>query len=157
MPKTDQERGPIGAWMRRERLAHQWTPADVVARLGRKGAPILEGSYRGYEAGPRPPSEQIIRALEAVFGSQAPDTKNEPAEPQGLDGLIAAIQAQTEAINRLVDRLGASPQPTDWRSLARMAAQMATAPSIGADEAPGESPPAAAPPVVAEHEAAAKK
>lgn len=89
--------------MRRERLARRWKDADVVRELASRGHPIMEASYRGYEAGPRPPSPPLLAALEAVFGSKAPDITKEAAEPQQLDGLIAAISGQTLAINRLVD------------------------------------------------------
>lgn len=109
--KSDRERGPVAAWMRRERRARKWTTADVVRELGKRGVHILEPSYRGYEAGPRPPSAQVRHALEAVFGSPAPDITKEAAEPQQLDGLIAAITAQTAAITRLADALAGPQEP----------------------------------------------
>lgn len=113
MAKSDEARGPIASWMRRERLAHGWTDTDMTHELAKRGVHILPASYRGYEAGPRPPSSQVKQALEAVFGSPAPDTTKEAAEHQP-DSLIAALYAQTEAINALV---AAIRDPTLTRSL----------------------------------------
>ena len=92
--------------MRRERIARGWTTHDVVRELSKRNVSITEPSYRGYEAGPRV-SAPVKNALEAVFGSKAPDTKKEAAEPVGLDSLVGAIYAQTAAINELVKALRA--------------------------------------------------
>lgn len=108
MAKSDEDRGPVSLWARRERLARGWTTHDVVRELAKRGHPITEPSYRGYEAGPRV-SAPVRQALEAVFGSKAPDTKKEAAEPPQLDSLITALYEQTVAINRLVDALTDQP------------------------------------------------
>jgi hypothetical protein len=90
--------------MRRERLARGWTTHDVVKQLAGRGVVITEPSYRGYEAGPRV-SAPVRTALEAVFGSTAPDTKKEAAEPVELDSLLSAIYEQTAVIARLAAAL----------------------------------------------------
>lgn len=88
---------------------------DVVEELGKRGAHILEATYRGIEAGPRPPSPDVRRALSAVFGSPVPDldAEIEATEPVQLSGLINALTAQTEAINRLADAIGMGTQLPD--------------------------------------------
>jgi hypothetical protein len=111
MAKTDQQRGPIAAWMRRERLARGWTDADMVRELTKRGVHILPASYRGMEAGPRPPSAPVRQGLEAVFGSSAPDTEKEAAESVELDSLVLAIQQQTAAITRLAVALESPDEP----------------------------------------------
>lgn len=109
--KSDEARGPVATWMRRERMARGWTTHDVVKELAKRGHAITEPSYRGYEAGPRV-SAPIRTALEAVFGSKAPDMKNEATEPPQLDSLVSALAAQTAAISRLADALSAQVTPT---------------------------------------------
>lgn len=105
MAKTDRDRGPIGAWMRRERKARGWKDVDVARELAQRGVPLQPASYRGYEAGPQRPSPEVIRALSAVFGSAAPepDTEIEATEPVQLSGLIKALEAQTAAMRDLVE------------------------------------------------------
>jgi hypothetical protein len=102
MAKRDEDRGPVALWARRERLARNWTTHDVARRLGELGVAITEQSYRGYEAGPRV-SAPVRKALEAIYNSAAPDPRAEvDAEPTDVSSLVAALQAQTQAISELV-------------------------------------------------------
>jgi transcriptional regulator with XRE-family HTH domain len=128
--KSDEARGPIGVWLRRERLARGWKDTDVTRELAKRGIALLPASYRGYEAGPQPPSAQLLQGLEAVFGSKAPDTTKEAAEPVGLDGLIAAIYVQTAAITRLAEALETRLTPEEAAALR----------SVDAAEAEGTPP-----------------
>lgn len=109
--KSDSEKGPIGAWATRQRERMGWKPADVVQAMSATGQPITEGTYRGIEAGPRPPSKHIVRALERVFESEAPDPSAPSVEAADMTALVAALGAQTAAINRLVDYLGGQALP----------------------------------------------
>jgi len=125
MAKTENERGPVAAWLRRERLARGWTTHDAVGELAKRSVHITEPSYRGYEAGPRV-SVSVRNGMEAAFGVPAPatDTEKEATEPK-LSDLIAALQAQTEAISALVTRL--DQQPAKGTPLALLLTQVAEA------------------------------
>lgn len=109
MAKSDADRGPVAAWMRRERLERGWTTHDVAERIG-----ITEPSYRGYEAGPRV-SAPVRRALEKLYKKAAPSPQAQ--QPSDIADLVVALREQTAAINALVERLpAASP---DAEALAR--------------------------------------
>jgi transcriptional regulator with XRE-family HTH domain len=149
MAKRDDERGPVAAWLRRERLARGWTTHDAVRELAKRGIHITEPSYRGYEAGPRV-SAPVRKGMEAAFGVPAPatDTEKEATEPK-LSDLIAALQAQTEAISALVTRL--DQLPAEGTPLALLLTQVVEAVSeqleapplpddAGAHEESGEPP-----------------
>src|SRR4029079_16652097 len=60
--KSDQERGPIGAWMRRERIARDWSQKEMPERLATVGQRVDADYYRQLEAGKRPGPE-VMDAL----------------------------------------------------------------------------------------------
>lgn len=126
MAKSDAARGPIAAWMRRERRARGWSDERMAQELAKRGANILPASYRGYEAGPRPPSATVIKALEAVFGSSAPDPETEKERAGDLPALIEALRDQTAAMNDLVAALrGQRPSVDPAELVSSLAAALA--------------------------------
>lgn len=127
MAKTDEQRGPVAAWARRERLARGWTQKQVADKLG-----IGEVSYRGNEAGRV--SKPVQEALEAIYGTKAPDPYTPSATPGDMAALIAALSEQTMAINRLIDFLGSDAVD---RAVQRVAVQLGLLPSQD-DEDPHE-------------------
>ena len=108
--KTDAERGPVGVWLKRERLAHGWTPEDVVAQLReRTGTVIRVDYYRQIEArtAGKVPSAELQADLERVYGTAPtplPDPEPEPpslsadtlALVGAIDRLTAAVEAQQQ-------------------------------------------------------------
>jgi hypothetical protein len=132
--KTDAERGPIGTWAFRERKKRKWKDEQAVHELMlRTGVELKATTLRGIEAGPKPPSEDVIRALEKLYGTKAP----EPRAAVGLADLVAALYAQTDAIKLLVDRLGVPAEVGAGMAVGveRAAHQLAALP-------PPEEPPA---------------
>lgn len=117
--KSDQERGYIGAWMRRERLRpdRDWSPETVVEMLASRGQRIREDYYRQLEsgAGGKRPGPELMVALVDLFGSE-PQAPHEQAGSGGDDpriaGLLAIVERQqqsidalTQAVTQLVARL----------------------------------------------------
>lgn len=102
--KTDQERGTFAAWLRRERIARTWKEAEARRRLELAAAPgVSFSTYRDIEAGNRKPTAEQRLAIVTVFGE--PPTVSAGPEANGSADLILALGAQTDAINRLIDRL----------------------------------------------------
>lgn len=87
---------PIQLWIadNRKRLGLESTE---LARL----AGVTEATARGWESRGRP-SEDVIVVLERRFGVAAP--RGEQAVGQS-DALVAALQAQTAALNALADEI----------------------------------------------------
>jgi hypothetical protein len=145
--KDDIARGPVATWARRERTARGWKNADVVRELAKRSVHITELSYRGYEAGPRV-SAPVRKALEAIYGSTAPDTTKQAAEPAQLDSLInalllhtEALSAQTEVLNTIAARL--DPMSPEQLAALRAAAAASTeqpTPEGGGDPTKGDTP-----------------
>lgn len=115
--KTDTERGYIGAWMRRERLARGWKEAQVVAHLADLGQRIREDYYRQLEAGSggKKPGPELQAALENIYGSQPlappPDTTGstdlDAARVAGITALTEATQQQTAVLRELLEEIRA--------------------------------------------------
>lgn len=160
--KQPHERGEVGAWLveQRKRLGEERgvrvTQQMVVDELRDQGHILDASYYRAIESGAKKPGREIREALGRYFG-RTPPSPSAGSQATDLTRVIAAMEAQTAAmreqtavINRLVDRLGDSPDPSVWEPLARLAAQLVTAPSIGEDEALPEQPHAEAPPGEAE-------
>lgn len=99
--KTPEERGPVGAWIVRERERLNLSVEEVIERLADQGQPVSASYMRGIEAGRRP-SSRVVHALEALFGSRVPAEKQAAAS---IDTLVAMLAAQTAAINELVVEL----------------------------------------------------
>lgn len=87
-------------WLREARLAKKWSQAQAVDELRRRGHHMAETTYRLFESGNRRPGPESMTALEDLFGT-APAVEETVVPGE----LVQAIYAQTEAINRLVERL----------------------------------------------------
>lgn len=126
MPRTksDEERGYIAAWMRRERTRLGWSPEQVVEALADDGTRIRADYYRQLEAGTggKRPGPELLIALVKLFRSE-PEPFPEPPAPEldsDLAALIAsnerlaaataafteAVDSQTQKLDRVWDRLG---------------------------------------------------
>ena len=93
---------PISLWIASERKRHGWKVGDLSEKLTALNLDAAETTVRTWEAG-RPPKAETIDALERLFGSPAP----RGAETPDLGGLLAALSSQTEALNRVAERLEA--------------------------------------------------
>lgn len=100
--KSDQERGYIAAWMRRERIARGWSQKDMPDRLSTVGYPIKDDYYRQVEAGKKP-GPDLLDALQRIFGSEPePPAQQEAATPSvDMAALVAELRAQAAATRQL--------------------------------------------------------
>jgi hypothetical protein len=90
--------------MRQDR---DWSQTQAFEALheGLKFGPKSRASYIALDAGHRPPKPDEQTFLVSYFG-KSPDDVPEPVEPtEPPDALVAALTAQTDAINALVARL----------------------------------------------------
>lgn len=103
--KTDEQRGPFGAWLTRERhrAGFKNVPSAVDALQRQAGYGIAVSVWAELESGSRRPNEEQRQRLTAFFG-----TTPEPA-PSPSDGdiaaLVSAIRAQADAINALAEAI----------------------------------------------------
>lgn len=119
--KQAHERGELGAWLvaQRKRLSEERgfrvTQQIVVDELAEQGYPIDPSYYRAIESGAKKTAGMELReALARYFGRTPPvPSASGGGSPADMGRLIAAVEAQTAAINRLVDRLEtpAAPDP----------------------------------------------
>lgn len=119
--KSDQERGPIGTWMKRERLSRDWSPERVVDALRDvTGTVVRVDYYRQLEArtAGRVPGPELLEDLATLFGSR-PTPLPEP-EPEAPD-----LSADTLALVAAIDRLTASVDARAREDQARLAAVVA--------------------------------
>lgn len=105
--KSPEERGVVGAWAYQERDSRDWSVETAVEQLAREGVSISTSYLRSIESNSKTASARVLRGLKKLYGSSPADTKKEAAEPQ-LSDLIAALQAQTDALNALAARLDMS-------------------------------------------------
>lgn len=132
--KSDAERGPIGAWAYRERKRRRWSVEQAVTELeALTGTGLRPVSLRGIEAGPKPPGEEVVRGLERLYGSKAP----EPKAPITMADLVAALHANTDAMREIVSFLRATALAGVAEGQARYEAELR---DRSAGEEPGESP-----------------
>jgi len=120
--KSDEERGPVGAWFVRaigERSIEQ--VAKDMADRGHVHAPDY---YRGIMSGSKKPGRALLAALVEYLGS-APEQV-----PSGGD-LAAAIREQTEALNR---QAAAIERQAEALAALATAIQEARAEQVGANE-----------------------
>lgn len=95
-------KAPLPLWIVENREAQPsedgkgWTSGELAARLG-----VADSTVRGWETG-RSVSEDNIRAMERLFGTQAPG-HDEPSS--GDPQLVAALLEQAAAIRDLVEEL----------------------------------------------------
>lgn len=98
----------VSAWIASERKRLGWKSEELARRMRAAGYEVADTTVRTWEAGRRP-SQENLEALERLFSSRV------PAEPQptgDISALVAALTAQTEAINGLVRELAAARQET---------------------------------------------
>ena len=93
--KSDADRGPVGVWLRHERVSRGWTIDDVCRELSAAGEPIAPATLRQYEAGPREPGVVLMAALVRLYGSEPEQV---PPKPSDIDRMA-------DAVNRLADVL----------------------------------------------------
>lgn len=97
--KSESERGPIGAWLVRERERLNLSAIQVAEQAG-----IPEASYRAIEAGRWTPRGERLAALEAAIGSPSPDTTKEPP-PDWARALVEDVPAIRGGVERVVTEL----------------------------------------------------
>lgn len=80
--KNDTERGLLGAWARKERLALGLSVEQVVTRLSDRGAAVDPAYIRAIESGSKRPrlDSEIVDALAAVYKSR-PEPEAAAAHP----------------------------------------------------------------------------
>lgn len=146
--KSDEERGHVSAWMRRQRTQRDWSPERVVDELARRGHRIRVDYYRGLEAGRRPGPE-LLEAFEYLYGP-LPEPQKTPALGASAIAVDAAIRAQTEAIIlqtevlREVLTILRAGRNVGLEALATLAAAEGQADETMATRAAAPGPPAAA-------------
>ncbi len=122
--KSDRDRGYIGAWMRRERLARDWSNRQVLAALNAHGVRFTDDAYyRQVEAGTngKRPGPELLAALVAIYGTKPePFPVPEPVPASDLGDLVAAIR---ELVAEM--RLSRAAQPDVTQVVERVAAALA--------------------------------
>lgn len=113
--KSPDERGPLAAWAYDARVRLNLSPEAVVKELGRYNAATI----RKAETADRHMSRPLWRALTDLYpriahgrgitipippGHTGMSGRDNPSTPD-VSALVIAIGAQTDAINRLIDRL----------------------------------------------------
>ena len=91
--KTDAERGAVGVWLRRERLARGWSTDDVVEHLEE---PVAPATILALESGRSKPSPVLLAAIVRLYGSE-PDEGALPLSPDAK-AIVAAINELRDAI-----------------------------------------------------------
>jgi transcriptional regulator with XRE-family HTH domain len=128
--KPDSERGYVGAWMRRERLARGWSETQVVEALAVK---IRPDYYRQIEAGSggKQPGPELLLALMDLFGSAPTPFPEAPADPRTAD-FASLVAAQTELLARQNELLASQVAVLERIAAALQAlAPLAEAPAPG--------------------------
>ena len=107
--KDDADRGPIGAWLRRERIERMWRVKEVVAMLAEDpyDIDITESWYRQVESGKAQPGQILLLALTRIFESE-PDVAEAEAP---ADALVAAIEELTREMRALRAALAGAEEP----------------------------------------------
>ena len=111
--KQAHERGELGAWLvaQRKRLSEERgvrvTQQVVVEGLAEQGYPIDPSYYRAIESGAKKTAGVELReALARYFGRTPPaPSAGGSGSPADMARLIATLEAQTAAIDRLVNAL----------------------------------------------------
>jgi transcriptional regulator with XRE-family HTH domain len=99
--KSDAERGPFAAWLRRERIARSWKEAETRTRLEAAADPgVSFSSYRDLEAGNRKPTPAQRTAIESIFG-KVPDFTTAGDQSD----LVAAVRENTEMLRQVLEAL----------------------------------------------------
>ena len=114
--KTDEQRGPFAAWLRRARTAARpglpkgWKVDEAVRHLERAVPGVSFAVYREIEAGTRRPSDEQMRAIEHVFGKVPDFTKSERAGASSDPALSQLLKPLVSALSDLVVELRAARQ-----------------------------------------------
>lgn len=104
--KTDEERGPIGAWARRARIAAGYTSAEAATRAANEAGFDLKLVYlRGIEAGTNRPGRELLHHLADLYGTEPPVGHAPPVSEEWLEALEARLlSVVSEAVARGVQR-----------------------------------------------------
>lgn len=101
--RTPAQRGPIGNWLRDERLARGWSSAGTArGNLERAGIKVAASVYAEWESGTRIPSEAQLARLQDFYGSKPGQTASTP----DYAALVEAIDRQTAMLERVLTALG---------------------------------------------------
>lgn len=110
--KAPHERGELGAWLveQRKRLSEERgvrvTQQVVVDELREQGYPMDPSYYRAIESGAKKTAGMELReAFARYFGRTPPSPSAGRSSAPDMDRLVAAIEAQTAAVNDLVATL----------------------------------------------------
>jgi len=100
--KTDEERGPVGAWAYHARDDADLSDEQVVEALARKGHRVTSATIRGIEGGTKKGSRKLLRLMGEVYGSRPP---GEPVVVNGagstdLAAVVAILERQVAAAER---------------------------------------------------------
>lgn len=96
---TDEERGPLAAWLRRERVNRKWKVPATIMRLQTAAPGVSFGNLKELETGKAKPNAKQRVGIEKVYGA-IPDFTAPPVADTAA--LVKAIEDQTAAINDLV-------------------------------------------------------
>jgi hypothetical protein len=121
--KTDEERGPVGAWARSARLAAGYATAREAADAAhRAGIPLKLQHLQGIESGWDRAGRELLARLGELYGSDPPGLERDarsalsPAQAAEIRAVVAeavasAVDARLERIERLLGDLGGGPAP----------------------------------------------
>ena len=121
--KTDEERGPVGAWARNARLAAGYATAREAAEAAnRAGIPLKLQHLQGIESGWDRAGRDLLIRLGELYGSDPPGVDRQPAGALSpaleaeiravvAEAVAEAFDARIERIERLLGDPGADPAP----------------------------------------------
>lgn len=140
MRKPIDEKLPTAAWATLARGEAGMSVEEVVDALAERGHVVTAATLRGIEGGSKRGGARLVRLLAEVYGKPTPAHAALTPPATDMSALVAAITAQTAAIERLVLALGVG-EADRYRALAEWAqAQVATLsplPTPRPSEAPG--------------------
>jgi hypothetical protein len=117
--KSDAERGPVGAWARRARLAAGYTSAEhAVEAATAAGFHVTVPYLRGIEAGTNRAGRELLARLGTLYGSEPPVSHPPPQVSEELLAEIREAVAEGVALGiaRAFDATASSaPQPPPRR------------------------------------------
>lgn len=93
--KTEAERGYIGTWARRSRLAAGFTSATIAGEAARAaGIDVTDVYLRGIESGAHRPARELVVQLAAFYDVTPPDADEE--RDRWLDEIRVAVAEGVE-------------------------------------------------------------
>jgi transcriptional regulator with XRE-family HTH domain len=116
--KSDEDRGPIGAWARAARIAAGYRSAEHAARAAEAaGIHVTLPYLRGIESGWHRPGRALLGELAEFYGSAPPISLAGPAvAPEFLAEVRAAVaEGVAEGLARWEARRAASAAPPPRR------------------------------------------